>query len=518
MFKVTLPALLSIRSDPDNLSWKNGGHRKEFPVFEITLILALAVIGWVAFKLYEITPESEETRKELQTLSVDYGQIAEIIQSSMNELDESYNRYSQSKDAGQIEVFQTRCHEFEQWLERQNIRWKPLANSPAGLSSSDQSSAVTNLQVQIQTQMLPLLASIENWFRTYKNASLYLMNNAGKPLSDERIAQREQALARSKSRLVGFSRQARMRGEATKLLLTSTQDQHGAMKGVFNNLRFALLIVLVGLSFLLMLAIYRRQLAQTRRILRQHNRKHLEQQANLDKLGHFGRLAQELAHEIKQPLTAITARAFTLQKLLPPGVDANKDVAIIRNELKRLDCIVKDFLEFARPADPRVGPFAAQDAIEEIRDLMELQLEQQQIRLLLDCEDSLELLGDAQQLKQVLINLVRNAADSLEGSGVITLRSRKAARMLHGVFTEAVILEVEDTGPGIPLHIQDKIFDPFFSTKKDGTGLGLAISAGIVDKQGGNLEFESEPGKGTVFRIVMPAATQSELHEQSSAH
>ena len=108
--------------------------------------------------------------------------------------------------------------------------------------------------------------------------------------------------------------------------------------------------------------------------------------------------------------------------------------------------------------------------------------------------------------------------ESLEGSGVITLRCRKTARILHGVFTEAVILEVEDNGSGIPLHIQDKIFDPFFSTKGHGTGLGLAISAGIVDKQGGNLEFESEPGKGTVFRIVMPAATQSELHEQSSAH
>jgi len=325
-------------------------------------------------------------------------------------------------------------------------------------------------------------------------------------------------LARSKSRLIGLSRQARMRGEATQLLLVTTQEQQGTIKGVFNNLRFALLLVLVGLSFLLMLAIYRRKLAQTRRILRQHNRQHLEQQANLDKLGHFGRLAQELAHEIKQPLTAITARAFTLQKLLPPGIDANKDVAIIRNELKRLDCIVKDFLEFARPADPKVVSFSADEALTEIRDLMESQLEEEKITLSLESTQNLELLGDPQQLKQVLINLVRNAADSLEGSGAITLRSRKAPRMLHGEFTEAVILEVEDTGSGIPLNIQDKIFDPFFSTKKDGTGLGLAISAGIVDKQGGNLEFESEPGKGTVFRIVMPSATQSQMHEQSSAH
>jgi len=98
------------------------------------------------------------------------------------------------------------------------------------------------------------------------------------------------------------------------------------------------------------------------------------------------------------------------------------------------------------------------------------------------------------------------------------LRSRKSTRSLHGENTEAVILEVEDTGPGIPLDIQDKIFDPFFSTKKHGTGLGLAIAAGIVDKQGGNLEFDSQPGNGTVFRIIMPAATQNLLHEQSPAH
>jgi len=517
MFKVTLPALLSVRTDPEEIGSKNGARSKEFPVFEITLVLALALIGWVAFKLYEMTPDNEEARKELETLSANYGQIAEIVQSSVNELEGIFHNYSQSKDAGEIEVFQTRSHEFKQWLETQTVRYKPLANSAAALPSAAQSSNITNLQVQIQTQRLRLLSSIESWFRTYRNAALYLMNTAGKPM-DERITQREQAVARAKSRLAGLSRQARMREQATQLLLTSIQEQHSAMKVVFTNLRFALLVVLVGLSFLLMLALYRRKIAQTRRILRQHNKQHLEQQANLDKLGHFGRLAQELAHEIKQPLTAITARAFTLEKLLPPGVDANKDVAIIRNELKRLDCIVKDFLEFARPAEPKVVPFAADETLEEIRDLMESQLELEKITLLLECEDSLELLGDAQQLKQVLINLVRNAADSMEERGVIILRSCKANRMLHGVFTEAVILEVEDTGAGIPLHIQNKIFDPFFSTKKDGTGLGLAISAGIVDKQGGNLEFESEPGKGTVFRIVMPAATQSQLHEQSSAH
>jgi len=230
----------------------------------------------------------------------------------------------------------------------------------------------------------------------------------------------------------------------------------------------------------------------------------LEQQTNLDKLAHFGRLAQELAHEIKQPLTAINARAYTLQKLLPPGTDTQKDALVIRNEIKRLDRIVKDFLELARPAEPRFVPLSADQALEEIRDLMGSQLEQESIILKVDCEEELQFLGDPQQLKQVLINLVRNAAETLDAGGTITLRSRKATHALHGENREAAILEVVDTGPGIPPEIQPLIFDPFFSTKNDGTGLGLAIAAGIVDKHGGNLEFDTEPGKGTSFRILLP--------------
>ena len=149
---------------------------------------------------------------------------------------------------------------------------------------------------------------------------------------------------------------------------------------------------------------------------------------------------------------------------------------------------------------------------------MASQLEQESIALKVDCEEDLQFLADSQQLKQVLINLVRNAAETLDGGGVITLRSRKTSRELHGETTEAVVLEVADTGPGIPPEIRPLIFDPFFSTKNDGTGLGLAIAAGIVDKHGGTLEFDTETGKGTVFRIVLPAATQHQLHEQSLAN
>ena len=112
--------------------------------------------------------------------------------------------------------------------------------------------------------------------------------------------------------------------------------------------------------------------------------------------------------------------------------------------------------------------------------------------------------ADAQQLEQVLINLIQNAAESIEHNGTITLRARADRAWLKGSPADAVMIEVEDTGAGIPPEVKEKIFDPFFSTKEHGTGLGLPISARIVEQHGGRLEFDSEAGHGTVLRIVLP--------------
>jgi len=260
----------------------------------------------------------------------------------------------------------------------------------------------------------------------------------------------------------------------------------------------------VGLCFLLGTIIYRRRMAVGQTIIQEHQYQRLKQQTTLTKLTHFGRLAQELAHEIKQPLTAINARAYALHKILPAGSDLHKDAAVIRNEIKRLDRIVKDFLELARPSEPTLIPLAAQEALEEVRELMAPQLAQDSVELKSESEADLQLLADPQQLKQVLINLVKNAAESMNGSGAITLRARKVARTFNGHRSDVAVLEVEDTGPGIAPEIQTKIFDPFFSTKGDGTGLGLAIASRIIDKHGGNLEFDTQLGKGTIFRIILP--------------
>jgi len=106
----------------------------------------------------------------------------------------------------------------------------------------------------------------------------------------------------------------------------------------------------------------------------------------------------------------------------------------------------------------------------------------------------------------VLINLVRNGAEAIEGTGTVTLRARAARAPVAGGDTDAVILEVSDTGKGIPPEVEKRLFDPFFSTKETGTGLGLPIAARIVERHGGTLQYQTRPGHGTTFGVVLPRA------------
>jgi two-component system NtrC family sensor kinase len=112
-------------------------------------------------------------------------------------------------------------------------------------------------------------------------------------------------------------------------------------------------------------------------------------------------------------------------------------------------------------------------------------------------------------IKQVLINLVRNAAEAIGREGTVTLRARDAQMNLNGHFQEVAILEVADTGKGIPPGVEKRLFDPFFSTKEMGTGLGLSIAARIVEKHGGALQYQTQVGRGTTFGIVLPVAASA---------
>ena len=151
---------------------------------------------------------------------------------------------------------------------------------------------------------------------------------------------------------------------------------------------------------------------------------------------------------------------------------------------------------------------AAEPLLKDVRDLMAPQLQQRAVRLELQSQGKAQFRGDRQQLKQVLINLVQNAAESMVREGVIILRTRDDSILFKGNQSNVALIEVEDNGPGIPSEAQGRLFEPFFSTRKDGTGLGLPISARIIDRHGGTLEFETQAGQGTIFRIVLPAGDE----------
>jgi signal transduction histidine kinase len=264
---------------------------------------------------------------------------------------------------------------------------------------------------------------------------------------------------------------------------------------------FMLSLLLLGaLAVALALLVYRGMIAPLRTQLSESQALIARQ----EKLASLGALGAGVAHEIRNPLTAIKFRLFSLKKSLPPGFAENEDARTISEEINRLERIVKDFLQFARPSEPELIRIPAERILGEVQDFMKSELEQAAVEVKLEVSGPAWIFADTYQLKQVLINLVQNSADSIGKNGVITLGLKTGAEMLAGNNRPAAILSVTDTGKGIPAEVQKRLFDPFFTTKEGGTGLGLAIAARIVEKHGGLLRYRSEVNRGATFEIVLP--------------
>ena len=244
-----------------------------------------------------------------------------------------------------------------------------------------------------------------------------------------------------------------------------------------------------------LLAPLRSQLRQSRAIIERH-----------EKLASLGTLAAGVAHEIRNPLTAINVRIHSLKRNLVRGSSELEDATVIDSEIKRLERIVQAFLQFARPAEPKFVTVSADSLLARARALMGGTLEESAIKLVLESPPDLWVSVDPQQIEQVLINLVQNAAESIERNGEVRLRARTQTAPLAGRNRKAVVLEVSDTGKGIPPAVQKRLFDPFFTTKEEGTGLGLSIAARIVEQQGGVLQFTTLLNRGTTFSLLLPEA------------
>lgn len=223
-----------------------------------------------------------------------------------------------------------------------------------------------------------------------------------------------------------------------------------------------------------------------------------------EKLASLGFLAAGVAHEIRNPLTAIKAALYIQHKRLKPGTQEFADAQMVDREILRLEKITNDFLHFARPNPPVPSLLSVQGLLQECVRLLQPQLTRLEIQLAIVEGPDAEFQADAAQIKQVLINLIQNSADAIGKGGRVELSARRTRSRLHGAEKEAVLLQVHDNGKGIPPEVQKRLFDPFFTTKDTGTGLGLSICAGIIHRHGGLLQYQTEVGAGTTFGVMLP--------------
>ncbi len=215
-----------------------------------------------------------------------------------------------------------------------------------------------------------------------------------------------------------------------------------------------------------------------------------------------GKLAAGVAHSIRNPLTSVNMRLFSLKRSLAMSSSQQEDFEVISEEIRHIDTIVRNFLEFSRPPKLKMQRVSPSDVVDMALVLLRYRLESYGVEVKLNREHRLpEIWADPDQLKEVLVNLVLNACEVMVNGGVITIQEEEQADPSLG---PGVVIRVSDTGPGIPESVRDKVFQPFFSTKEEGTGLGLSIATRIIEEHGGRLELEAKEHKGAMFSITLP--------------
>lgn len=220
-----------------------------------------------------------------------------------------------------------------------------------------------------------------------------------------------------------------------------------------------------------------------------------------EKLVAMGQLAAGVAHEINNPLGVIFCYVNLLKRQLEAYPQGHKDLEIIERQAQNCKRIVTDLLQFARSRESAKAPAFLNASLSEVAQMLDHQFKGRRISLEMDLDEDLpKCPADADKIKQVFVNLLMNALQAVDKGGTIRISSR----FLETLQQAEIIFQ--DNGHGIPLEIQDKIFDPFFSTKHtgEGTGLGLSVSYGIVQEHGGEISLASEPGNGARFTIRLP--------------
>ncbi len=227
-----------------------------------------------------------------------------------------------------------------------------------------------------------------------------------------------------------------------------------------------------------------------------------EELRRADRLRSLGELSAGVAHEIRNPLTGIATTAQVLYEKLGDDAARRRYVKVILDEITRLDDIIKNLLNFARPVTPKPKDISLPRCIEEALALVSETAAGKGVRL--EFENLLtdeRCMLDSDQVKQVILNIVLNGIEACDAGGAVSVFAREAA---NAAFVE---IELADTGAGIPEDIADRLYNPFFTTKPEGTGMGLSISRKIAESHGGRIYHKSVPEKGTSFFIELPRKT-----------
>jgi two-component system NtrC family sensor kinase len=221
-----------------------------------------------------------------------------------------------------------------------------------------------------------------------------------------------------------------------------------------------------------------------------------------EKMAAVGRLAGSVAHEVNNPLQAITLHLQLVTDEIN-SQSAQEQINIVQHELDRISEIVQRLLEFQRPKLARRSRQRIEDLLEEVLALAGKQSQQAGVSIDYHLEDDLmPVLASGDQIKQVFLNLILNAIEAMPGGGKLTIRGRSS--------DDVVIITFTDTGPGISPEEMNQLFEPFFSTKQSGSGLGLAVSQEIITSHGGLLEVFNHPQSGAVFTVTLPAEQEDQ--------
>jgi signal transduction histidine kinase len=439
----------------------------------LALGLSLAILGaLIVVVVLSSQKQASELRARLSQVDVESFGIAEQFKDRLRGVTDKMRFYRATHDSGSWEAFLQASHELDVWMDQQ---------APKLTTQHEKS----------------VLKQIDSAYDDYLSVARTLHDPI--PVSAQTNIVHDES-----SNILEHVRRLSDLGQALARAHYDSRNQLLAHANTTLTRLRTWVLVLVGMLFLfgtaLAVVVYRQMIAPLRARLDET----IALAERHEKLASLGMLAAGVAHEIRNPLTAIKAALFRQQKKLSPGSPERSDSESVQREIVRLEKIVNDFLQFARPADPELVTLPADLPLREVEGLLGNSLAKTGIQLVREPSPAFQIQADLGQIKQVLINLVQNAADSMQGQGIITLRARHDRKRISNGETDVVILDVLDTGTGIPPEIQKRLFDPFFTTKARGAGLGLPIAARIVEKHGGALQYQNRPNQGAIFSIILP--------------